>query len=168
MRLSIFVALTIFGVLGCTTEPSSTSSTMDAGPDVESTAVGACVPNEVSTGNSKNVGAYCTPGGGQCAQYPAGNATLCAIDLDPDGDNFCIKIGCKSHDACGEQACCTGRADNPIKACVPIECVDKIGGVCPPIPGLEDAGTSDGGGMGGGGGAGAGGGAGGSSADAGP
>jgi hypothetical protein len=164
MRFAIFVWLTV-GIAGCTTEPS-TSAPMDAGPDIEPTPVGACIPNEAAAGNSKHVGAYCSPGGGQCAQWGSGNATICAIDLDPEGDNFCIKVGCKSHDACGEQACCTGRVDNPIKACVPIECVAETPGVCPPIPGLEDAGTGDAGDVDGG--VGGGGGAGGSGADAGP
>ena len=108
----------------------------------EATAVGDCIPSETATGNSKNVGAYCTPGGAQCVQYGNGHATICAIDVDPAGDQFCILIGCKSNDACGELACCTGRVDNPIKACVPIRCVTDAD-TCPPIPGLEDAGTDD-------------------------
>lgn len=143
MRCFLFVCL-VYASLGCTTAPPA-GGPKDAGPDIEPTPVGECIPNEAATGNSKHVGAYCSPGGGQCAQWGSGNATICAVDVDPDGDNFCIKIGCKNHEACGELACCTGRADNPIKACVPIDCVSEIDGECPPIPGLEDAGTGDGG-----------------------
>jgi hypothetical protein len=49
-------------------------SMTDAGP-------GICVPPAGYTGNSKNVGAACTPGGGECRQYSF--AGLCSIDLDP-------------------------------------------------------------------------------------
>lgn len=164
MRWMLMVGF-LASVVGCASEPSA-GAPKDAGPDIEPTPVGACVPNEVATGNSKNVGAYCSPGGGQCAQWGSGNATICAIDVDPKGANFCIKLGCKSHDVCGEQACCTGRVGNPIKACVPIGCVGGVEGICPPIPGLEDAGAGDGGDVDGG--MGGGGGAGGSGPDAGP
>lgn len=140
MKRSLLCGL--FLVAACASEP--TGGTKDAGPSLEPTPVGACEPNEVAKGNSQHVGAYCSPGGGQCAEYPG---TFCAIDLDPEGDDFCIKLGCKSHADCGEEACCTGRASNPIKACVPIACVSEIGGECPPVPGLEDAGAGDGGDM---------------------
>lgn len=105
---------------------------------------GQCTPDPTSTGNSKNVGAYCTAGGGQCAAYPAGNARLCAIDLDPSGGSFCIKIGCSDHQACGEEACCTGRPGQPVHACVPKGCLAPDADVaCPPIPraGAEDGGA---------------------------
>lgn len=101
-------------------------SMTDAGP-------GICVPPAGYTGNSKNVGAACTPGGGECRQYSF--AGLCSIDLDPQGDNFCIHIGCRDHATCGEMACCTGRAGSAIHACVPKGClVGDISAECPPIP----------------------------------
>lgn len=101
-------------------------SMTDAGP-------GICVPPAGYTGNSKNVGAACTAGGGECRQYSF--AGLCSIDLDPQGDNFCIHIGCRDHTTCGEMACCTGRAGSAIHACVPKGClVGDISAECPPIP----------------------------------
>jgi hypothetical protein len=92
---------------------------------------GTCMPTECSTGNSINVGAYCTKGGQQCNQY--NNNLSCAIDLSPDGANFCIKILCFSNSDCGAQACCTGDASQgSIKACVPMGCVVTDGGsACP-------------------------------------
>jgi hypothetical protein len=104
---------------------------MDAGSaDAESgphPTPGVCMPDALGTGNSMHVGAYCTAGGGQCGQYNL----ACAIDLDPMGGNFCIKLFCGGNTDCGESACCTGRAGNPIKACVPLGCVDQDAGVCP-------------------------------------
>jgi hypothetical protein len=95
---------------------------------------GVCIPDPTQTGNSINVGAYCTAGGHQCAQYNMGLS--CAIDVDPMGQNFCIKIGfCQQASDCAEEACCTGRAGNPIHACIPKQCVAPDAGVdCPPPP----------------------------------
>jgi hypothetical protein len=73
-----------------------------------------------------NVGAYCTQGGHQCGQYH--NNLVCAIDVDPRGGNFCIKIGCGSSTDCGEGACCYG---NLLKACLPSQCVLTDAGMCP-------------------------------------
>lgn len=122
---------------------SSTPETPGAGPDAGPHATpGICLPDPLGTGNNLNVGAYCSPGGNQCAQYD--NARLCSIDLDPEGDNFCIRIGCRSHDDCGNQGCCTGRAEVSTKACVPKGCLTDgdLTKACPPIPGL-DAGVAD-------------------------
>lgn len=110
-----------------------------APPDAGKTPVGDCNPDPTSTGNARNVGMYCTEGGNQCSANPS--AKFCAIDLDPEGGRFCIQLGCTSHEACGEKACCTGRENNPIKACIPSGCVADDAGTCPPIPGLEDAGS---------------------------
>ncbi len=101
---------------------------------------GTCMPNPGSTGNSLNVGAYCTPGGNQCAQY--GNL-VCSIDVDTSGGDFCILLSCESNSACGNDACCTGNG-GAINACVPILClVNDAGQGCPPIPG-KDAGPDGG------------------------
>ncbi|MHB8418830.1 MAG: hypothetical protein ACYDCL_12190 [Myxococcales bacterium] len=112
----------------------------DAGPDAGSTGAspGVCTPAPGQTGNSLNVGAYCTKGNGQCANYggPAGNNLACSIDLDPSGGNFCILLPCSQDSDCGPDACCTGDPCNPIHACVPIQCLSD-GGVCPPIPGCD-------------------------------
>lgn len=109
---------------------ASNPTTPDSGPHP---TPGACMPDPTGTGNSKNVGAYCTNGGEQCRQYDF--ASFCSIDLDSEGSNFCIHIGCRDHDTCGEEACCTGRPGNPIHACVPKQCLaPDAGTACPDIP----------------------------------
>jgi hypothetical protein len=134
------VALALLGALlgACSSSGGGPLKTPDAGAHP---SPGVCFPDPTQTGNALNVGAYCTAGGDQCAQYD--NAKICAIDVDSEGGKFCIKIGCKTHSDCGDQACCTGRSDNPIHACVPLGClIDDAGGGCPAIPGMEDAGTT--------------------------
>lgn len=137
---TLALALSPVFLLAACAAPSSGGS--DAGADAGA-AVYCDNPPSSYTGNSKHVGAYCTPGGSQCGKYPSGTATLCAIDLDPQGGNFCILLGCKAHDKCGENACCTGRAGDPVYACVPITCLTD-GGTCPDLPSV-DGGTQDGG-----------------------
>ncbi len=135
-------------LLLCAACGSSNGDAPDAGPDSgPHPTPGVCLPDPTGTGNEENVGAFCSPGGGECLNYD--RATLCAIDLDPEGDNFCIAIGCRAHDECGEQACCTGRVDQPVKACVPKGCLTEgdLAQNCPPIPypdaGPAEAGTPD-------------------------
>lgn len=115
---------------------------VDAG--LTPTPIGACVPNRASVGNEFHVGAFCSPGGNECSAYldTPGAAKICAADVDPEGSGICIKIGCTDHQACGARGCCTGREGPGPKACIPIECVSDTE-VCPPVPGLGDAGTSD-------------------------
>lgn len=103
---------------------------VDAGPPV-GPSPGVCAPSTGQTGNSLNVGAYCTHGGGQCAQYSNG-ALACAIDLSTSGGDFCILIGCMQNSDCGNAACCTGNG-GPINACVPSGCLVADGGACPPV-----------------------------------
>jgi hypothetical protein len=125
-------AAIVLGATACSGGGTS-GSAADTGPH---TSPGVCMPDPTQTGNSKNVGAYCTPGGDECAKYP--EAKFCAIDLDPEGAKFCIKIGCKANSDCAEGSCCTGRVDNPIHACVPGNCLVDDAGNCPPIPGISD------------------------------
>ncbi len=104
---------------------------------------GVCYPTPDQTGNSKHVGAYCSPGGGQCNQY--GGAYACSVDVDPQGNDACIIIGCSSNSDCAEMACCWGRASEPIHACLAIGCILNDGGsVCPPIPGSSPDGGDGG------------------------
>jgi hypothetical protein len=111
---------------GCSSSPPAPAP--DSGPHP---TPGVCHPDPTGTGNSKNVGAYCTPGAGQCENFPM--SPLCSIDLDPKGSNFCIRL-CHLPDDCGEGACCTGRIDNGPKACVPLTCLVPEGQLCPPVP----------------------------------
>src|SRR5687768_13601666 len=102
-------------LFACSSDPAAPDASVpDAGPRP---SPGVCRPDPTGTGNELNVGAFCSPGGDECSKYA--EAPLCAIDLDPEGDRFCIRVGCDQHSECGTEACCTGRVDNPIKACVP-------------------------------------------------
>lgn len=141
------LASAVFFLFSASCSHKSEEAGQDAGMtsgDMAMTAVGACIPNINATGNSLHVGAYCSSGGGQCTKYfDTGGAGICAIDVDPMGDNFCILIGCKTNADCAEKACCTGRPGNPIHACVPVTCVSD-NGVCPAVPGGLDGGVPDG------------------------
>jgi predicted small lipoprotein YifL len=128
--LSLFATLAACG--------AKTPDVPDAGP------VSACHPAPGFEGNSRNVGAYCTVGGGECSNWGPSGATACAKDLDPEGDTFCILVGCQSNAACGDDACCTGRSAGGIHACVPRLCVvDHPADACPAFPAPPDAGTPD-------------------------
>lgn len=80
-----------------------------------------CFPAPGNKGNELGVGAFCSPGLGECAEYGRNGANACAIDMDPEGSPMCIKVGCSSHDACGTGACCYGRETGP-RACIPKFC----------------------------------------------
>ena len=76
-------------------------------------------------GNAKKVGEYCTRQGGQCADNGVGNATICAIDFDPDPTStatFCTKA-CFDELSCGPDSICIGdRPTSTTKGCVPVSC----------------------------------------------
>lgn len=130
---------------GFSSADSGVTATPDAGPIPDTgprPSPGVCEPDPTQTGNSNNVGAYCSAGGQQCRQYDF--ARVCAVDVDPEGGNFCIKIVCSDHAACGEEACCTGRDGNPIRACVPKGCVTMHPtDPCPPVGTRGDSGVTD-------------------------
>jgi hypothetical protein len=96
----------------------------DAGTVPDSAVGGSCTGIN-APGNSKKVGEYCTRRGGQCADNGAGNATICAIDFDPDTTStatFCTK-SCVDELSCGPDSVCIG--DSPAsqtKGCVPVVC----------------------------------------------
>ena len=139
-RVTLCVVLAFAACNG--SESAAPDETGDAG-DGALSPPGSCYPVPGSVGNSIHVGAYCRPGLADCAQY-SGEADVCAIDVDPKGGQFCIKIGCATHEDCGEHACCTGKPSSPIHACVPAMCVDypQDSGICQPVPGT-DSGASD-------------------------
>jgi hypothetical protein len=83
--------------------------------------VNDCYPAPGTKGNELGVGAFCTAGMGECAEYGRNGANACAIDMDPEGSPMCIKVGCTSHDTCGAGACCYGRETGP-RACIPKLC----------------------------------------------
>lgn len=84
-------------------------------------------------GNDIGVGRYCTPGGGECGDFPL--AVACLADFGQD-EWFCTRIGCDATTNCGEGAGCL--IEGAGSACVPCEC--------------DSAGIGCGGGTGGGGG----------------
>lgn len=109
-------------------EPTSVvDSGVDSGP---TPSPGNCYPTSSDTGNSKNVGAYCTKSGGQCSDYSS-TSLQCSSDLSAQGGNFCLLVGCSQDTDCGEDSCCTAPVGSPISACIPIGCFDA--GVCSPI-----------------------------------
>ena len=141
MGMALFCALAACGGSSGSDAGSGSDGGADSGPS-GTPSPGVCTPAAGQTGNALNVGAYCTHGGGQCAQY--GGAYGCSIDLSAQGGNFCILIGCAQSSDCGVGGCCTGESGNPIHACVPSGCVIVDGGSCPPIPGTQDAGPDGG------------------------
>ena len=124
---SLIVLLFILVACGTSSSPANDSG-MDAAADGSTALI--CTPGPGYTGNSKHVGAYCTPNGGECQKY----SLSCAVDLDPRGNKFCILLPCHTHADCGENACCTGDPGNPVHACVPIACLVDDASACPAIP----------------------------------
>ncbi len=96
-------------------------------------------------GNSKGVGEYCSPGGGQCSQFA--EAGLCLADVGQD-QWFCTRIGCDETTDCGEGAGCHLEAGAG-SACVPCACDDTAVG-CGGGAGGAGGGTGGAGGAGGG------------------
>jgi hypothetical protein len=84
---------------------------------------GSCAqPGDV--GNSLGIGTFCTPGGGECYDFPG--AGLCLADVGQD-EWFCTRIGCKDDPSvCGENVTCY--VDAAGSACVPNACLDGSGG----------------------------------------
>jgi hypothetical protein len=70
-------------------------------------------------GNNHGVGAYCTPGGKQCENYPL--AALCLADVGQD-QWFCSRIGCQKDSDCGNDATCVMQQGS--SGCVPNRCLD--------------------------------------------
>lgn len=105
---------------GGSTTTSSTSGTTQTTP-----AASCAQPGD--KGNDKGVGEYCTPGGGECANFP--DANVCLADLFQD-QWFCTHLSCTTDAECGTAAHCDMESGG--SACVP----DKCGGA-------PDAGTTD-------------------------
>src|SRR5262245_8867789 len=89
------------GTGGASSSSSSSSSASTSGSGPMTPANSCSQPGD--HGNSHGVGEYCTPGGGQCAQFP--QAGLCLADVGQD-QWFCTRISCKMDADCGENATC--------------------------------------------------------------
>src|SRR5262245_16654800 len=80
-----------------TTSGSTSSTTGSTTSTGTSTHMNQCVMT-TDTGNENGVGHYCTPGGGECQQFPL--AGLCLADIGQD-EWFCTRIGCQMDSDCG-------------------------------------------------------------------
>jgi hypothetical protein len=110
-------------------------ATGGGGAGGDATPPGSCVqPGD--KGNDKGVGTYCSPHGGQCADFP--EAGLCLADVGQD-QWFCTRLGCTTNADCGMDATCYH--DSGGDACVPDRCLD---GTPTPTP-TTTGGTAGGG-----------------------
>ena len=131
MKLGFAQCLLLVAV-ACSSGGSSGTSTTGGGTSglppgyMGNFDAGTCTPAPGYLGNSKHVGAFCSQGGGQCAQW----GEFCSIDVDPaQGDYWCL-LQCTTGADCGEEACChvdTQTAGSGLMACVPICCVADAG-----------------------------------------
>jgi hypothetical protein len=109
-----------------TTSTGGSASTSTSGAGGSSTHMNQCVLT-TDTGNNNGVGAYCTPGGGQCSTHPL--AGLCLADVGQD-EWFCTRIGCTKDSDCGDNATCVMQSGG--SGCVPNKCLDNGDGGTPP------------------------------------
>ncbi len=127
----VFAALTLAAACGSksssatgsTTSGTTGSTKTSSGAGGDMTPADSCIkPGD--PGNSKGVGAYCSPGGGQCTKFDI--AGLCLADAAPNQHQwFCTRVGCKNDADCGENAKCF--MDPQGNACVPSKCLGSGG-----------------------------------------
>jgi hypothetical protein len=129
-RTSIFAASSIALVAACSSNGGSgttsggghTTTTGTHSTTTTSTHMNMCVMT-TDKGNANGVGAYCTPGGGECSKFP--NAGVCLADVG-QSEWFCTKIGCMTNADCGDMATCYMQPGG--SACVPNKCLSGTGG----------------------------------------
>jgi|GEM_PF-6914665 len=78
---------------------------------------GAC-----EKGNELGVGAYCTAGGGECANTPMRAAPFCTVDTSNTDLQFCTRT-CTTNADCGSNARCASDGSGP-SGCFPNFCDD--------------------------------------------
>ncbi|MFO0615989.1 MAG: hypothetical protein U0414_25565 [Polyangiaceae bacterium] len=133
MRLHHFLLIAgvggVAGLIGCddasTGSGGSTSASSSSSGKASSSSSGGnmCIqPGD--PGNDIGVGHACTPGGGECMQFPL--ASLCLADVGQD-EHFCTRIGCDEKTNCGKDAGCL--IEGAGSACVPCKC-DSAGIGC--------------------------------------
>ncbi|MSP24455.1 MAG: hypothetical protein EXR75_04690 [Myxococcales bacterium] len=130
-----FVAVgMIAGVLtlvSCSAEPPCFNSECTTGGPTTSASTGTgggggggpVVPAESCVqagekGNNNGVGEFCTPGGGECADFP--KAALCLADVG-QSQWMCTRIGCDATTDCGAGAGCHIEPGQG-SACLPCKC----------------------------------------------
>jgi hypothetical protein len=126
MKNTILPALALAALAACSSSTSSGNGSGGAGTTTatqgtttsSSTHMNQCVLT-TDKGNENGVGAYCTPGGGECSKFPM--AGLCLADVGQD-EWFCTRIGCQMTSECGTDATCVMETGG--SACVPNKCLD--------------------------------------------
>ncbi len=131
-RLLLALALSL-SVAACGDDDGSNADQPDAA------CVGATGCNGVcEKGNEWGVGAYCTPGGGECANTPMRAAPFCTVDTSDTEFQFCTRP-CTIDADCGSNARCANEGGSGPSGCFPIFCEDNTG----EDAGVSDAGASD-------------------------
>jgi hypothetical protein len=123
-RASIFAISSLAILAACSSGGGSggggaptTTSTGTHSTSTTSTHMNMCVLT-TDKGNNNGVGAYCTPGGGECSKFPL--AGLCLADVGQD-EWFCTRISCKTNADCGDNATCYAQMGQ--SGCVPNKCL---------------------------------------------
>jgi hypothetical protein len=130
MKIAALCALSL-GIVACSSSGGGSTSTSGGtgGHTSSSTSssgtgghMNACVLT-TDKGNSQGVGAYCTPGGGECSKFPL--SAVCLADVG-QSEWFCTRIGCQMDSDCGAMATCVKQSGN--SGCVPDKCLGGTDG----------------------------------------
>jgi hypothetical protein len=126
-RTSIFAASAVAILAACSSNGGS-GTTTSGGGHTTTTTTGTHTTNTsthmkmcvmpTDKGNNNGVGAYCTPGGGECMKFPM--AAVCLADVGQT-EWFCTKIGCAMNSDCGDNATCVMQMGG--SGCVPNKCL---------------------------------------------
>jgi hypothetical protein len=117
------------GTGGTTGSGGATSSSTSDASTTSATSTGAgggasCV-KAGDMGNAQGVGAFCTPGGMECAKFPLAGLCLADVGQTPP---MCTRISCKSDADCGDAAHC--HCQDGQSGCVPDKCEPASMGGC--------------------------------------
>lgn len=92
------------------------------GPDAACVGATGC-NGPCEKGNEYGVGAYCTAGGGECANTPMRAAPFCTVDTAETEFAFCTRP-CTTNADCGSNARCANEGGTGPSGCFPIFCED--------------------------------------------
>lgn len=108
------VAVVVAGSAGCGDDGAANT--------VDAACVGATGCNgPCERGNELGVGAFCTPGGGECANTPSRAAPFCTVDTASTDLAFCTRT-CLTNEDCGTNARCASANGSGPMGCFPIFC----------------------------------------------
>ena len=119
MSAAVLAAACDDAVAGTGGAASSTGTGTTKASSVSSSSGGDMCIKAGDPGNDIGVGAFCTPGGGECKAFPL--AARCLADVGQD-EHFCTRIGCDETTNCGMGAGCL--IEGAGSACVPCKCDD--------------------------------------------